>query len=106
MVMLVFLQECLTYMNLKWQRTMTMHINLFSDVKEGGVLVEGKTKVVYSLPDQPDQVLLQSKDRITAGDGARSHDLVGKAAISTKTTVAIFELLDMAGISYLQCLIR
>ncbi|KAK6172945.1 hypothetical protein SNE40_016498 [Patella caerulea] len=67
-------------------------------IKLGGKVIEGKTKIVYEIADQPDRVLLQSKDRITAGDGARSHELEGKAAISTSTTCAIFKLLTEAGI--------
>lgn len=69
-----------------------------SDIKLGRVLIEGKTKIVYELTETPGQVLLQSKDRITAGDGAKAHNLEGKAAISTATTSAIFELLNNAGI--------
>ncbi|KAK3099600.1 hypothetical protein FSP39_006889 [Pinctada imbricata] len=64
----------------------------------GALVIEGKTKAVYDIVDSPGHVLLQNKDRITAGDGARAHDMVGKAAISTATTVAIFELLTNAGI--------
>lgn len=69
----------------------------FIDIKLGRVLIEGKTKIVFELTEAPGQVLLQSKDRITAGDGAKAHDLEGKAAISTATTSAIFELLNNAG---------
>jgi phosphoribosylaminoimidazole carboxylase/phosphoribosylaminoimidazole-succinocarboxamide synthase len=46
----------------------------------------------------PGCVLVQSKDRITAGDGARQHDLAGKAAISTATTCKVFELLNSVGV--------
>ncbi|XP_017789494.1 PREDICTED: multifunctional protein ADE2 isoform X4 [Habropoda laboriosa] len=37
-------------------------------------------------------------DRITAGDGEKSHDLKGKAAISTATTAKVFQLLNEVGI--------
>jgi len=37
-------------------------------------------------------------DKITAGDGEKRHDLVGKAAISNATTCKVFELLNTAGI--------
>jgi len=67
-------------------------------VKPGKIVIEGKTKIVYNIENQPSLVLLQSKDRITAGDGARAHDMKGKAAISTATTCAIFKLLNNAGI--------
>lgn len=60
-------------------------------------MIEGKTKIVYNLPDTPERVLLHSKDRISAGDGARQHELVGKAAISTTTAAAVFKLLNDAG---------
>jgi phosphoribosylaminoimidazole carboxylase/phosphoribosylaminoimidazole-succinocarboxamide synthase len=68
-----------------------------SGVKVGDKVIEGKTKVVYEIPGTPHHVLLQSKDRITAGDGERAHEMIGKAEISTATTCAIFELLNTAG---------
>lgn len=42
--------------------------------------------------------MLESKDRITAGDGVKSHNLEGKAEISTSTTVKVFTLLHEAGV--------
>lgn len=62
------------------------------------MIVEGKTKKVYELLNNPTLCLLQSKDRITAGDGQKSHDLDGKAAISTATTAKVFQLLHEAGL--------
>lgn len=51
----------------------------------GKILIEGKTKKVYDLPDHPGLCLLLSKDRITAFDGLKAHELQGKAAISNTT---------------------
>ena len=69
----------------------------FSGIKVGEKLTEGKTKCIYEIPDTAGHVLIQSKDRITAGDGDRAHDMKGKAAISNATNAAIFELLINAG---------
>ncbi|XP_065770804.1 bifunctional phosphoribosylaminoimidazole carboxylase/phosphoribosylaminoimidazole succinocarboxamide synthetase isoform X2 [Muntiacus reevesi] len=67
-------------------------------LKIGKKLYEGKTKEVYELLDSPGNVLLQSKDQITAGNAARKNHLEGKAAISNKITSCIFQLLQEAGI--------
>ena len=42
-------------------------------------------------------VLVRSKDRITAFDGARKNEMEGKAAYSTATTAHVFEFLQHCG---------
>lgn len=64
----------------------------------GKKIYEGKTKQVFDLPEVPDHVLLLNKDRITAGDGARAHDLAGKAEISNATNAKVFGILNAAGV--------
>lgn len=64
----------------------------------GKLLIEGKTKRVFDLPEEKGLCMIVSKDRITAGDGVKAHDLEGKAAISTKTNGKVFELLNVAGL--------
>ncbi|XP_057313952.1 multifunctional protein ADE2-like [Hydractinia symbiolongicarpus] len=64
------------------------------------VVIEGKTKVVYNLPEYENgkYVLLQSKDQITCGDGARKDILEGKGALSNATNGAVFEFLNQSGV--------
>ncbi|OXA45658.1 multifunctional protein ADE2 [Folsomia candida] len=69
-----------------------------ADLTPGKLLIEGKTKQIFELPKQPGACLVQSKDRITAGDGVRAHNLTGKAEISTATTCKVFELLNTVGL--------
>lgn len=64
----------------------------------GKLIIEGKTKQVFEIECQPTDVLILSKDRITAGDGIKSHELKGKAAISTATNAKVFELLNKVGL--------
>lgn len=63
----------------------------------GSLIIEGKTKQVFDLPEVPGHCLLLNKDRITAGDGVKAHDLEGKAAISNQTNAKVFEILKSAG---------
>ncbi|CAG5035265.1 unnamed protein product [Parnassius apollo] len=66
--------------------------------KLGSLIIEGKTKQVFDLPEHPGHCLLRNKDRITAGDGVKAHDLEGKAAISNQTNAKVFEILKGADI--------
>lgn len=43
-------------------------------------------------------VYIESKDRITAGDGVKSHEMKDKSEYSTRTNAAIFEFLNAAGV--------
>src|SRR5205807_1514017 len=45
-----------------------------------------------------DQVIIESKDDITAGDGLRHNVISGKGALSTETTANCFRLLNAHGI--------
>jgi phosphoribosylaminoimidazole-succinocarboxamide synthase len=68
-------------------------MTLIGDTK---MLAEGKTKVVEDAGNG--EVLVRSKDDITAGDGA-THDVIdGKGAASTRTTCNIFRLLERNGV--------
>ena len=63
------------------------------------LLVEGKTKRVYTSTEHgDDQVVIKSKDDITAGDGDRRDTINGKGAFSNKTTSNVFRLLKECGI--------
>lgn len=65
----------------------------------GPLLSEGKTKLIYADPDNSDLAYMVSKDQITAGDGARRNELVGKSRWSTITTANVFRLLNREGIA-------
>lgn len=69
-----------------------------SGYKLGSLLIEGKTKQVFHILENPDDVIVISKDRITAGDGIKSHELKGKAEISTQTNAKVFNFLNSVGI--------
>jgi phosphoribosylaminoimidazole-succinocarboxamide synthase len=65
----------------------------------GLLIAEGKTKRVYAHPDDGTLAYLVSKDQITAGDGARRNELVGKSRWSTITTANVFHLLNEAQVA-------
>lgn len=66
--------------------------------KLGPAIIEGKTKIVYDLPNNAGLCLLVNKDRITAGDGVKKHDMAGKAEISNATNGKVFSILNAAGL--------
>ena len=75
-----------------------LKIQILPGHKLGKLIIEGKTKRVYEFADNPKLCYLESKDRITAGDGVKSHELEGKAAISNATNAKVFQLLNQAGL--------
>ncbi len=60
----------------------------------GPLLAEGKTKQIYADPENADLAYMLNKDAITAGDGARRNELVGKSRWSTITTANVYRLLN------------
>lgn len=65
----------------------------------GPLLAEGKTKQIYAYPGDETLAYMVNKDQITAGDGVRRDELVGKSRWSTITTGNVFALLNKAGIA-------
>ncbi len=65
----------------------------------GPLLAEGKTKLIYAYPGDDTLAYMVNKDQITAGDGARRNELVGKSVWSTITTANVFTILNQADIA-------
>ncbi|KKU92663.1 MAG: hypothetical protein A2665_01270 [Candidatus Zambryskibacteria bacterium RIFCSPHIGHO2_01_FULL_46_30] len=66
--------------------------------KKGSLLAEGKTKKIWRNALTTSEVLIESKNDVTAGDGARREEFEGKGVYSTTTAVKCFELLTAYGI--------
>src|SRR5258708_1944243 len=58
------------------------------------LLAEGKTKLIYAYSGDDSLAYMVNKDQITAGDGAKRNELVGKSRWSTITTANVFRLLN------------
>jgi phosphoribosylaminoimidazole-succinocarboxamide synthase len=65
----------------------------------GPLLAEGKTKQIYAHPTNGALAYMVNKDQITAGDGGRRNELVGKSRWSTITMANVYRLLNSAGIA-------
>lgn len=63
-------------------------------VQEDSLIAEGKTKKIFSVMEHPHLVIVESKDDITAGDGARHDIMLGKAEWANATTCNIFQYLS------------
>jgi phosphoribosylaminoimidazole-succinocarboxamide synthase len=67
-------------------------------MNKGLEVARGKTKILYEKPGQPDVLIVQATDNITAGDGARRDEIAGKGRIAAKTTARVFRLLNLTGL--------
>jgi phosphoribosylaminoimidazole-succinocarboxamide synthase len=65
----------------------------------GPLLAEGKTKLIYADQADPGLAYMVNKDQITAGDGVRRNELLGKSRWSTITTANVFRLLNEENIA-------
>ena len=58
---------------------------------------EGKTKIVYTT-ENPEEVLLEFKDSITALDGKKHDVLKGKGKINAEVSAKLFEAIEREGV--------
>lgn len=73
------------------------HEAMLAKYPGGHVVIEGKTKTIFTL-EGTSLVSLIAKDDITAGDGAK-HDIIpNKGVLATKTTCNVFSLLKECGV--------
>ncbi|HEY5348793.1 MAG TPA: phosphoribosylaminoimidazolesuccinocarboxamide synthase [Candidatus Lustribacter sp.] len=66
-------------------------------MQKGREITRGKTKILFEAEGQPDLLVVQQMDAITAGDGARRNEIEGKGRIAAKTTARVFRLLNLCG---------
>lgn len=62
-----------------------------------GLIAEGKTKRIWEHGD-PGLVVIESKDDLTAGDGARHNVIPAKGWLANRTTANVFGLLRRRGV--------
>jgi phosphoribosylaminoimidazole-succinocarboxamide synthase len=67
-------------------------------MNRGREIARGKTKILFEAEGNPDLLVVQSTDAITAGDGARRDVIEGKGRIAAKTTARVFRLLNLCGL--------
>jgi len=67
-------------------------------MNKGIEIARGKTKVLFENPGQPHQLIVAQTDSISAGDGARRHEIQGKGRLAAQTTARVFRLLNLCGL--------
>jgi phosphoribosylaminoimidazole carboxylase / phosphoribosylaminoimidazole-succinocarboxamide synthase len=76
-----------------------MLVEVIDPTIKGSLIMEGKTKKIYQSRDEPDLVVIQNKDDITAFDNPEFTKKFGtKAVHATTTTCRVFELLQAASV--------
>ena len=63
-------------------------------MKRGAEIARGKTKILYESVDRPECAIVVQMDAITAGDGARRNEIIGKGRLASLTTSRVFRLLN------------
>ena len=59
--------------------------------------VQGKVKTIFAL-DEPDKVLIQYEDKVTAGNGKKEAFVEGKGEVCCKISELLFQELEKRGI--------
>jgi phosphoribosylaminoimidazole-succinocarboxamide synthase len=67
-------------------------------MRKGHEIARGKTKALYELEGQPDVLVVQQLDNISARDGERRDVIEGKGRIAAQTTARVFRLLNLCGL--------
>jgi phosphoribosylaminoimidazole-succinocarboxamide synthase len=67
-------------------------------MRKGHEIARGKTKILFEHEGQPDVLVVQQTDGITARDGERRDVIDGKGRIAAQTTARVFRLLNLCGL--------
>ena len=54
--------------------------------------------MLFEAAGQPDMLVVQQTDSISAGDGARRNEIPGKGRLAAQTTARVFRLLNLCGL--------
>ena len=66
----------------------------YPDIQKGELLYEGKAKRIYHVINQPDLVLHEFKDSLTAFNGEKKSSLEGKGELNTAISTLLFKHLE------------